>query len=95
MQFIVTSNIRKHCNQKGRRVSRDFLVALDAHVQDKLDQACGTHNGGKKTLDLFLAEFVIEGSMSDDWKKGFLVGILIGVGGVIIGFLLVGPLLFN
>lgn len=62
MEFIVTSKIRKHCNHQGRRISRDFLVSLDSHIQDVLDRACATHNGGKKTLDLFVAQFVLTGS---------------------------------
>jgi len=36
--------------QSGKRVSKDFLDALDRFIEHKLTDASREHNGGKKTL---------------------------------------------
>ena len=43
---------------EGRRSGRGFIVALEAFVERKIRQACAVHNGGKKTLDRRIAEYV-------------------------------------
>lgn len=43
----------------GKRVSKDFLEALNRYVHKKLIQAVQEHNGGKKTLDAALAGYIL------------------------------------
>lgn len=58
LKFVKASQVRKYCNERGRRVSPDFLTVLDSHISRKLTKACSVHNGGKKTLDPYVAGFV-------------------------------------
>jgi hypothetical protein len=51
------SLVRHHAKVKGKRVSKEFLFALDCFVRRKIDEACETHNGGKKTLDTAVATY--------------------------------------
>jgi histone H3/H4 len=43
----------------GKRVSKDFLEALDRFVEAKVRQAAGEHNGGKKTVDGSVAAYTL------------------------------------
>lgn len=56
---IKASAIRKIAKQHGKRVSKDFLEALDRYIEKKVALACSEHNGGKKTLDSGLAAFFL------------------------------------
>lgn len=56
---IKSSSVRKLAKQNGKRVSADFLSALDRYVEQKVILACAEHNGGKKTLDAGLAAFFL------------------------------------
>ncbi len=58
LQYLTASAVRRACRAKGKRASKDFLYRLDAFVGRKLNAACAVHNGGRKTLDLTIAEFV-------------------------------------
>ena len=53
--YVVVSAVRKYVNAKGKRAGKDFLHTLDRHICERLDVACATHNGGKKTLDATVA----------------------------------------
>jgi hypothetical protein len=60
LSFIKSSAVRKEVRLvHGKRVSKDFLEALDRMVQRKVREACKEHNGGKKTLDASLAAYII------------------------------------
>lgn len=58
MAYIVVSKVRELCKKNGRRLSKEFLHSLDAHVEDKVNKACQVHNGGKQTLDCVVAAHV-------------------------------------
>lgn len=58
MRYIKRKAILRYIHLKDRRASASFLLRLDDHVQSKLDEACELHNGGKKTLDAFIAAFI-------------------------------------
>ncbi len=58
LRYIKKKSIRDYVKLKGKRLSPAFLLKLDDHVQKKLDDACSIHNGGKKTLDGFIASFI-------------------------------------
>ena len=50
-KYINVSAVKKFVKlQSGKRVSKDFLDALDRFVEHKLSNASREHNGGKKTL---------------------------------------------
>jgi hypothetical protein len=55
---IHVAAIKQLAKAGGRRVGSDFLFALDSLVRRKVEAACRTHNGGKKTLDATIAGFV-------------------------------------
>lgn len=59
LNYIKASVIRKVAKTHGKRVSKDFLEALDRLVEHKLTQACEQHNGSKKTLDAAVAGLVL------------------------------------
>lgn len=56
---IKTSSIKRIAKMNGKRVSADFLAALDRYVEHKVVLACAEHNGGKKTLDAGLAAYFL------------------------------------
>jgi len=57
--YIKTSSVKKFAKTHGKRVSVDFAVALDRYIETKVLQAIEEHNGGKKTLDLALASYIL------------------------------------
>lgn len=60
LHFIKASSIRKEARLlHGKRVSREFLEAMDRLVERKIRQACEQHNGGKKTLDASVAAYIL------------------------------------
>jgi hypothetical protein len=61
IQYIKASLIKKLAKSHGKRVSRDFLIALDGYVEKKILLACETHNGGKVTLDGGIAHHLFVG----------------------------------
>lgn len=61
IQYIKASLIKKLAKSHGRRVSKQFLVALDGYVEKKILLACETHNGGKVTLDEGIAHHLFVG----------------------------------
>jgi hypothetical protein len=57
-QYIKASKVRAFCNEKGKRVTPQFLRLVDEHLRQKLTAACSVHNGGRRTLDGTVAGFV-------------------------------------
>lgn len=57
--YIKTSSIKKFAKSHGKRVSADFLAALDRWVENKVLLATKEHNGGKKTMDSSLAGYIL------------------------------------
>ena len=58
MTYIKPSKIRAKIRTGGRRVGKDFLHALDAFIDHKLEVALRVQNGGKKTLDADVAVYI-------------------------------------
>lgn len=57
--YIKTSTIKKFAKTHGKRVSGEFLAALDRWVENKVLLAAKEHNGGKKTIDAAVAGFIL------------------------------------
>lgn len=57
LHFVKASQVRKYCNERGRRVAPGFLTLLDSFVSRKLTRACEIQRG-KVTLDPAVAAFV-------------------------------------
>lgn len=51
MVFIRVSAVKAAAKKSGRRTSKEFIQALDRHVDLLISRAAEQHNGGKKTLD--------------------------------------------
>lgn len=58
LTYVRASAVRSIARDAGKRVSPEFLLALDDHVRSRLNAACRVHNGGKKTLDATVLGFV-------------------------------------
>jgi len=56
MRFLNAAAVKKAIQENGRRAGREFLVALDEHVEHKILAACRTRNGTKITLDRSVAQ---------------------------------------
>ena len=52
--YLKESNIKKFMKAKGKRISKEAIAILEAHVNDCLEKAATVHNGGAKTIDSFL-----------------------------------------
>lgn len=57
--YLVVSKIKTLASKKGRRVGKDYIDYLDRFVEEKIDRACETHNGGKITLDKSIASLTL------------------------------------
>jgi hypothetical protein len=57
--YIKTATVRRFLKANGRRVSSEFLLFLDRHIETKLLLASKEHNGGKKTLDTAVAAYIL------------------------------------
>lgn len=58
VQFIKPSAVRKFLKERGRRCGKDFLHHLDRYLYEKLEEAARQHNGGRKTVDSGVANFI-------------------------------------
>jgi hypothetical protein len=58
LHYLQVSKVRARVNENGKRVSEEFLLALDDMVRSRIDAACRVHNGGRKTLDAPVLGFV-------------------------------------
>lgn len=56
--MISKSQVRVLAKESGKRLSSDFLSALDFAVREKVKTCLTTHNGGKKTLDASIVHYV-------------------------------------
>jgi hypothetical protein len=59
LYYIKAKNIRDCVKGHNKRVSKEFLEALDRYVHSKILQAVKEHNGGKKTLDSAIAGYIL------------------------------------
>lgn len=59
MTYIVVSNVKKLAHAHNKRVGQDFLARLNHFVERKLAAALEVHNGGRKTLDAAVADYVL------------------------------------
>ena len=57
--YLVVSKVKSRAKDAGKRAGKDFLMRLDAFIDRKLEEALNTHNGGKRTLDGAVADYVL------------------------------------
>lgn len=63
--LIVSSKVRALAKEKGKRVSPEFIEELNRRMTNKIIAACAVHNGGKKTLDAFIAGYIFGGGSNN------------------------------
>lgn len=56
-EFIKVAPLKRLALKNKKRLSTDFLKALDEMVKGKIIEACSIHNGGKKTIDISIAAY--------------------------------------
>jgi hypothetical protein len=61
-KYIKPSKVKELVKSFGKRTSASFIQSLDRWLEDKVSQACLEHNGGRKTLDAGLAEYMLGGA---------------------------------
>jgi hypothetical protein len=59
LHYIKPAAVKKLVKAHGKRSSAEFLAALDRYLERKVMVALSEHNGGKKTLDAALAEYIL------------------------------------
>ena len=57
-RYIKPSSVRNLARVLGKRTSKEFIDALDRHVENRVKQAVSIHNGGKKTLDRYVTQYL-------------------------------------
>jgi hypothetical protein len=57
--YLVEARVRRRAKEAGKRVSKEFLVYFERFIERKLEEAIQTPNGGKKTLDMAVAGYVL------------------------------------
>jgi hypothetical protein len=67
MKFIVEKSVKQYIHEKGKRISKDGLNAVNVKVLEFLDKLCCVHNGSKKTIDEGLVYFI--GIKNSDCSK--------------------------
>lgn len=55
--YIKVAPLKKLALANKKRLSTEFLVALDEMVKAKIIEACSIHNGGRKTIDISIAAY--------------------------------------
>ena len=58
MRYIKEKSVRELAKEHGKRVGKDFLLILDAYIEDRLKAAFHCHNGGHKTIDAGVAGWI-------------------------------------
>jgi len=61
MRFIKDKHVREHVKEisgGSKQVSTEFLLTLDAYIQNIIERSVRVHNGGHKRLDAATARFV-------------------------------------
>ena len=61
MRFIKSKHVKEHVKEisgGSKQVGADFLLTLDAHVQNIIERSMRVHNGGHKRLDAATALYV-------------------------------------
>ena len=61
MVYLKRSAIKRRIAESGKRCGKEFLEALDRHVDDVIGRALVVHNGSKKTLDAAVLAYVTGG----------------------------------
>ncbi len=56
--YIKPTKVRARCKDLGKRAGRGFIAALDFYIAEKIEAACRTFNGGRKTLDREVAGLI-------------------------------------
>lgn len=67
--YLRPSLVRRLAKANGKRVSKNFLYALDSFIERKILAACDEHNGGRKTLDAAVCAYVITGITPSKKRK--------------------------
>ena len=57
-RYIMPTRVRALAHEHDRRISAAALDALDRYVASLLDRAASVHNGGKRTIDATVIDFV-------------------------------------
>ena len=57
MRFIKPSVVRKLAKEHGHGCSKEYLLTLDAWIEEKVISSCRLHNGGRKRLTADLLKF--------------------------------------
>lgn len=65
--YIKVKNVRAFVKSQSRRVGKDYLLMLDAHIQELLEKGCKQFNGSKITLDKEVA--AMTGLSPLRWRK--------------------------
>lgn len=58
MALLNQKAVKTLAREHNRRVGKDFIAALECHIERKVVAACREHNGGKVTIDASLATHV-------------------------------------
>ena len=56
--YIKASLVRRLVRDHHRRVSVEFLEALDRYVAETVEKSIAVHNGGRRTLDATVLAYV-------------------------------------
>ena len=57
--YLVVAKVKSRAKDAGKRVGKEFLTALDAFIDRKLEEALNVHDGGRKTLTAATADYVL------------------------------------
>lgn len=58
-RYVRASGVRKRVKENGKRCGRDFLDALDRHIESVVNRCCVQWNGARKTLDATIINLII------------------------------------
>lgn len=57
--YLVVSRVKAKAHESQKRIGQDFLLRFNAFIDRKLDEALNIHNGGRRTLDGAVADYVL------------------------------------
>ena len=58
MQYLQVTKVKKYVHGKEKRINKLALECIDRKVEAYLDALCSQHNGGTKTLDETVVNYI-------------------------------------
>lgn len=60
--YLVESHLKQKVHERGKRIGADAVSVLDAFIDQAIESAARTHNGGRQTIDGTVMRMALSGA---------------------------------